>query len=675
MTGSLNELRRLAVSHAGPLVPDSQLLRRFTDERDQIAFAELVRRYGSLVFGVCRRILKDTHHAEDAFQAVFLVLSRRAESLRDPERLAPWLYGVACRIALKARQTQERRPMQFAAEVECADSRSQSAEISLPVLDEAIHALPAKYREPIVLCYFEGLTNAQAADRIGCPLGTVATRLARARDLLRTRLARRGFVVPAAMLLAMLERAGASPSESLLIATVANVRGPVDVGIISLMEGASFVMKIKITHVALGALLLVGLGGFGWKSFQAGAGEPRPPVTDRPIPPPTASNDAQIVTPNFIVDGVPARTARLIAGAAEQHRKQLALAWIGRELPNWPTPCPIKVRIDQSGKASNSATVFTFNDGKVEQSMTLEGSLEHILSDSLPHEVTHTVLASHFRKPMPRWADEGIAILSESPEEQQRYERRLVEAIANAKMIKLSKLFSMNEYPKDVLVFHAQSASIVRYLVQKKDRPTVLAFIKDGIEKDWNRAVRAHYGFAGVDALEEEWLLGQLNRVPVDTPAAAQLDSKVLAQGHAPSTALAEISADGQFIRVSQPMISTEAVTSYTMRESNGAKYYEPVTTYRQTTRTHMMSQRVESVKAFELDGTPIDAKKLTERIKKETAVLLVHGDDKVDPFYLQLIKPGTIIVSMPPPPPVPVPQPPPTIEIPKPNVPGPASP
>jgi RNA polymerase sigma factor (sigma-70 family) len=249
MTGSIYGFTRLALSHGGPLVPDKDLLRRFIDDRDQIAFTELVRRHGALVFGVCRRILEDTHHAEDAFQAAFLVLSRKATALRDPDRLASWLYGVAYRIALKARRSHERRPLTLINEIERADASQPLEGIGncLPLLDEAIHALPAKYREPLVLCYFEGLTNAEAAGRLGCPLGTIATRLARARDLLRLRLTRRGFVVTTALLLGILERAAGahSPSESLLIATIANVRGPIGAGIVTLMEGALSTMKFK----------------------------------------------------------------------------------------------------------------------------------------------------------------------------------------------------------------------------------------------------------------------------------------------------------------------------------------------------------------------------------------------------------------------------------------------
>jgi RNA polymerase sigma factor (sigma-70 family) len=655
MISSIHDFARLAISRAGPLVPDKDLLRRFIDERDQIAFTELVRRHGALVFGVCRRILKDAHHAEDAFQAAFLVLSRKATSLRDPNRLASWLYGVACRIALKARRGHERRPLAFSNEIERVDTRHapEGAGNYLPLLDEAIQALPAKYREPLVLCYFEGLTNAEAAARLGCPLGTIATRLARARDLIRLRLIRRGFVVTAALLLGFLEHASGehSPSESLLIATIANIRGPIGASVVTLMEGALTTMKFKNAMMALGALLLAGLGGLGWWSYQAGAGEPRAPVADRPLPPPVM--ESAIATPNFIVEGVPPRTARLIAEAAELHRKQQALHWLGKELPTWPKPCRIRVQIEARG-AGSAATTFNFIDDRVEQSMQIEAPLDRILADLLPHEVTHTVLASHFRKQIPRWADEGMAIQAESPEEQQSHERTMWEVIANGRMIKLDKLFELKEYPKDVQVFFCQSASLVRFLVQRKNPATLIAFVKDGMAGDWNRAAKTHYDFADIDALHVAWLARNLKRISVP-PLMPADEPRPLAVGSAPITALAEISKDGQFIRVSQPILSTEAKTSYALREFNGAKYYEPVTSYRQTARNHIVMQRLASVKAFELDGKAIDAGALAERIKKETAVLLSYEDGKIDAFYLQLIKPGTIILAAPPLPPPPV--------------------
>jgi RNA polymerase sigma factor (sigma-70 family) len=201
---------------------DRQLLERFAARRDDAAFAALVARHGPMVLGVCRQLLGDRHHAEDAFQAVFLVLARKARSIRDPDLLGNWLYGVALRTARCARLRLARRR-------ECEEARSMShpgpdstVPADQPAIDreqaEALHAeidrLPNTFRLPVVLCYFEGLTVEEAARQLRWPHGTVRSRLARARDKLRRGLTRRGVVLPAAALAAALDARPASASVS-----------------------------------------------------------------------------------------------------------------------------------------------------------------------------------------------------------------------------------------------------------------------------------------------------------------------------------------------------------------------------------------------------------------------------------------------------------------------------
>jgi RNA polymerase sigma factor (sigma-70 family) len=186
---------------------DGELLARYRTHRDQDAFGSLVRRHGPMVLGVCRRVLRDGHAAEDAFQATFVVLARKAGAVRPPERLAPWLYGVAYRTALKARGRAFRRQQveqAYAAEVANRPAPPGDATQLLPVIDEQLNALPEKYRVPLVLCALSGLNKAEAAARLGLPEGTVSSRLARAREMLRDRLTRRGVAVPAAALAGLL---------------------------------------------------------------------------------------------------------------------------------------------------------------------------------------------------------------------------------------------------------------------------------------------------------------------------------------------------------------------------------------------------------------------------------------------------------------------------------------
>jgi RNA polymerase sigma factor (sigma-70 family) len=182
---------------------DRELLDRFHRLHDQEAFEQLVRRHGPMVLNVCRRILVHAHDAEDAFQATFLVLVRKAGSLRNPELLANYLYGVAYRVARKtrtriARQTQcERQAKYMPAEDVYFDLGWQELRV---VLDQELHHLPAKYQAPLVLCYFEGLSNEEAARRLGWPTGSISYRLAKGRELLRQRLSRRDKAFSAQLL-------------------------------------------------------------------------------------------------------------------------------------------------------------------------------------------------------------------------------------------------------------------------------------------------------------------------------------------------------------------------------------------------------------------------------------------------------------------------------------------
>jgi RNA polymerase sigma factor (sigma-70 family) len=183
---------------------DRQLLHRFVARRDEGAFEALMARHGPMVYAVCRRVLRDAHEAEDACQATFLVLARKAGSLRRPELLANWLYGVAYRAARKAQRQVARHgahAIQGAA-MRSSDSRPDEVvwEDLRPVLDGELDRLPGKFRAPVVLCYLEGLTAEEAGHKLGCPRGTILSRLSRARAKLRKRLLRRGLALSAGLL-------------------------------------------------------------------------------------------------------------------------------------------------------------------------------------------------------------------------------------------------------------------------------------------------------------------------------------------------------------------------------------------------------------------------------------------------------------------------------------------
>jgi RNA polymerase sigma factor (sigma-70 family) len=258
----LRHVRRLVAVQLAAAMPDDQLLQRFVLEGDQTAFEALVRRHGPLVLSACRRVLRDRHTAEDAFQATFLVLARKAGFLKQPRTLGPWLYGVACRTALKIKSREARRRV-----VErCAASASATAPANdlawqdlWPLLDEAVAALPEASRVPFVLHHLQGLTVAEIARRLDCPQGTVAARLSRARERLRTCLGRRGVTLSAAALAAALT---AEPAFAFVPATLA--AGVVEAAagkaagvsaLAALMKGV--VQTMSMTKLKVAALLLL----------------------------------------------------------------------------------------------------------------------------------------------------------------------------------------------------------------------------------------------------------------------------------------------------------------------------------------------------------------------------------------------------------------------------------
>jgi RNA polymerase sigma factor (sigma-70 family) len=219
----LRHLRGLAGPGDKPDPTDGDLLHRFRARHEEAAFAVLVQRHGPLVLGVCRRILRDPDLADDAFQATFLVLVRRAGSIRRPESLANWLYGVARLVALKARAEAARRRSREreAVGMPAPQPRDETSWNELrAVLDEELARLPEKYRAPLVLCYLEGKTHDQAARELGCPRTSLTSRLGRARALLHRRLSRRGIALAFGVLPAALAaEAPAQVPAALLLAT------------------------------------------------------------------------------------------------------------------------------------------------------------------------------------------------------------------------------------------------------------------------------------------------------------------------------------------------------------------------------------------------------------------------------------------------------------------------
>jgi RNA polymerase sigma factor (sigma-70 family) len=225
----LESLERVFRRGSVAALSEGQLLERYVRGGDEAAFAALVARHGPMVLGVCRRVLRDRHDVEDAFQATFLVLVRRAGAIRDGGRVGHWLYGVAHRVAVRARANAARRYAHertapgaaeavALAEAEAGLGSAPEGRELRGVIDEELARLPEVLRAPVVLCYLDGLTHEEAAGRLGWPVGTVRSRMARARDRLRQRLARRGLSADGAAMAVALARVPVP--DALLDATV-----------------------------------------------------------------------------------------------------------------------------------------------------------------------------------------------------------------------------------------------------------------------------------------------------------------------------------------------------------------------------------------------------------------------------------------------------------------------
>jgi len=192
---------------------DGQLLDRFVERREEAVFEAIVRRHGPMVWGVCRRVLRDHHDTEDAFEATFLVLARKAASVMPREKLGNWLYGVAYQTAMKARAMRAKRRGREGQVPEMPEPVVMPDDLQDAVaetLDQELSRLPEKYRIPIVLCELEGITLKEAANQLGWPIGTVSSRLSRAKAMLARRLSRQGVSLSAGSLAVLLAQESAS---------------------------------------------------------------------------------------------------------------------------------------------------------------------------------------------------------------------------------------------------------------------------------------------------------------------------------------------------------------------------------------------------------------------------------------------------------------------------------
>ena len=212
-------------------------------------------------------------------------------------------------------------------------------------------------------------------------------------------------------------------------------------------------------------------------------------------------------TANFVVEAPNPQLAQKIGDAAEQYRHDLAVEWIGQPLPRWSQPCPITAEVAPT-LGAGGATSFVFDRGEVfNWTMTIQGSEERILDSVLPHEVTHTIFASHFRQPLPRWADEGACTTVEHPVERARQHRLLIEFLRTGRGISFPEMFAMKEYPADVLPLYSQGYSLARYLIERGGRKRYIQFVGDGLaSSNWPESLSQYYGIDDIAKLQNVWL-------------------------------------------------------------------------------------------------------------------------------------------------------------------------
>ena len=225
-------------------------------------------------------------------------------------------------------------------------------------------------------------------------------------------------------------------------------------------------------------------------------------------------------TTNFAVEANSPDVARKVAEHAELCRTTIAQAWLGHDLANWKTPCPVRVRLT-AGEAGG-LTSFGFHQGRVsDQSMTVEGRLDRVLASALPHEITHTIFAAYFGGPMPRWADEAArcsARTCSTASVTTRSRSTCSPAAASCRW----PACSGRELSRDLMGFYGQGYSISRFLIEMGGRPRFLEFVRDGMKDGWDTAARAHYQLANVRELDRAWR--SWHRVAVQGGQSAQTE-------------------------------------------------------------------------------------------------------------------------------------------------------
>ncbi|HEY2785629.1 MAG TPA: sigma-70 family RNA polymerase sigma factor [Fimbriiglobus sp.] len=564
MASLARDLRHvLAVALARP-ESDALLLRRFVTTRDESAFAEIVRRHGPAVLRVCRSLLNRTD-ADDAFQATFFVLARRADSIHKVSLLAGWLVGVAGRVARQLRKAGWRR-----VEVEKGYrpyvAADETHEQNWNELNEELTRLPVRLRDPVVLCFLESKTQNEAAAELGQSVRTIRRRIEKAKHVLRLRLERRG-VTPAVLAVSTPLWIPSDVAARTAAAAVQFLTGGVRSPAATLAKGFGMTTLLKL-KVAAGLCAVV--AGF----TLTGVAQDPPEMKSAVNPTKSEGRDAPKrpmpsdphIAPNHVVlsAGNNPTVSRVITTEALYQLSQLSKAWFGQ--PTDPRGIRIQITANLTGDPSGSTAKQFGGDNKlIDARLTVCGPLESILCDRLPCEIAHVVLAAHFGAKMPRWAEDGLALTVTSTQHQAETDAMIRQLLKEGKGIKLKVLFGMNRPDEvgisvngtsgittlrkkvDWAVFVTESTSVVRFLLSIAPRksvpglenvPTVgrlfitqndgtkelIRFLELGMKENWDYATSTVYGLNSIGELEGkwlEWLMSDASRagLPAVTPS------------------------------------------------------------------------------------------------------------------------------------------------------------
>ena len=243
-------------------------------------------------------------------------------------------------------------------------------------------------------------------------------------------------------------------------------------------------------------------------------------------------------TRNFSVVAPDLAFAKIVAEKAEVFRADLADLWLGRQLPDWPERCPITVEISRHAGGETSFAFVADQQGisrPIDWQMSIFGSPERLLDSVLPHEVTHTIFATHFGCPLPRWADEGACTTVEHLSEKRKSHQMLIDFLTHQRGIPFNRMFEMKQYPRDILPLYAQGHSVTRYLIEQRGHRHFVNFVGAGMGRErpgkiaetWNAVCKEYYGYHDLSDLQIRWLVW----VEKGSPKLARLASNLAVPG------------------------------------------------------------------------------------------------------------------------------------------------